>query len=93
MEEHNKWCSTRVCLGPLLFNLFINDLFYFIKDSDICNYADDNTLSFADCNVDKIIHNLENEIKILVDWFKSNGFVLNGDKCQFLLRDVKVYEY
>ena len=68
-------------LGPLLLNLFINDLFYFIKDSDICNYADDNTLSFADCNVDKIIHNLENEIKILVDWFKSNGFVLNGDKC------------
>ena len=72
-------------LGPLLFNLFINDLFYLIKHSDICNYADDNTLSFADCNVDKIIHNLENEIKILVDWFKSNGFVLNGDKCQFLI--------
>ena len=72
-------------LGPLLFNLFINDLFYFIKDSDICNCADYNTLSLADCNVDKIIHNLENEIKILVDWFKSNGFVLNGDKCQFLL--------
>ena len=80
-------------LGPLLFNLFINEVFLRHQDSDICNYADDNTLSFADCNVDKIIHNLENEINIRVDWFKSNGFVLNGDKCQSLLRDVKVYEF
>ena len=72
-------------LGPLLFNLYINDLFYFIKDTDICNYADDNTLSFADSNVEKIIHNLEIEIKILVAWFINNGFVLNEDKCRFLL--------
>ena len=28
-------------LGPLLFNIFINDIFYFVKESDICNYADD----------------------------------------------------
>ena len=72
-------------LGPLFFNLYINDLFYFTKDTDICNYADDNTLSFADSNVDKIIHNLEIEIKILVDWFINNGFVLNEDKYRFLL--------
>ena len=29
-------------LGPFLFNLFINDLFYVIK-TNICNYADDTT--------------------------------------------------
>ena len=32
-------------LGPILFNLFINDLLYFITKSDILNYADDNTIS------------------------------------------------
>ena len=31
-------------LGPLLFNLFINDLFVFIKRANICNFADDNTI-------------------------------------------------
>ena len=29
-------------LGPLLFNLYINDLFYIIK-TNICNFADDTT--------------------------------------------------
>ena len=30
--------------GPLLFNIFINDLFFMIIRSGICNFADDNTL-------------------------------------------------
>ena len=33
-------------LGPLLFNIYINDLIYFIEESEICNFADDN-ISFA----------------------------------------------
>ena len=28
-------------LGPLLFNLFINDLFLFLERTNICNFADD----------------------------------------------------
>ena len=31
-------------LGPLLFNIFINNLFFVIEKSNICNFADDNTL-------------------------------------------------
>ena len=31
-------------LGPLLHNIFINDLFFSITNSEICNFADDNTL-------------------------------------------------
>ena len=31
-------------LRPLLFNIFLNDIFYFINNGNLCNYDDDNTL-------------------------------------------------
>ena len=31
-------------LGPLLFNIFLSDLFLFFEISDLSDYADDNTL-------------------------------------------------
>jgi hypothetical protein len=34
-------------LGSLLFNAFINDIFYFVKKGTLYNYADDNTLSYG----------------------------------------------
>ena len=36
-------------LGTLLFNVFINEIFYFVKKGTLYNYADDNTLSYESC--------------------------------------------
>jgi hypothetical protein len=72
-------------LGPLLFNIFLNDIFYFIEKSDIYNYADDNSLSVADIDIDTIIDNLQHDINILGTWFDDNSMSLNNKKCQFLL--------
>ena len=41
-------------LGPLFFNIFINDLFLFASKSEICNYVDDNTLYSANKNISQI---------------------------------------
>ena len=35
-------------LGPLLFNIYLNDLFYILNDVDMCNYPDDTTPN--ECN-------------------------------------------
>ena len=35
-------------LGPLLFNILINDIFFFTEKSEICNFTDDNTLYSCD---------------------------------------------
>ena len=43
-------------LGPLLFNIFISDLFLINLDSEICNFADDNTLCGHD--LQEIVTNL-----------------------------------
>ena len=32
-------------LGPLLFNIFLNDVIFFIEKCSLCNYVDDNTIS------------------------------------------------
>lgn len=74
-------------LGPLLFNLFINDLFLFVEESEICNYADDNTLSVADFEIDHIIDRLQSDINRLQCWLKNNNLLLNVEKCQLLIME------
>ena len=31
-------------LGPIYFNIFRNDLFFVLRDTDVCNFADDTSL-------------------------------------------------
>ncbi len=69
-------------LGPLLFNVFINDIFYFIKKGTLYNYADDNTLSFNSPNFDELTNVLESESKVLIEWFDFNCMQANPDKFQ-----------
>ena len=71
-------------LGPLLFNLFINDLFYIIK-TDLCNYADDNTPYTCDISLEVLMNKLECAIENALDWFRSNGMKLNSSKCKLLV--------
>ena len=72
-------------LGPLLFNIFINDLFLIVGSSDLHNYADDNTLSVADTNIETIVKTLNNDISNIYNWFRNNRLSLNEDKCRFLI--------
>ena len=51
-------------LGPQLFNIFINDIFFFIEESEICNFADDSTLYLCYRNLLRIKENLTFDIKI-----------------------------
>ena len=78
-------------LGPLLFNFFINDIFYFIKHSSLYNYADDNTLSFSSPDYDILISTLEAESQVLIDWFNDNKMQANPDKFQVLAVGKKTF--
>ena len=46
-------------LGPLLFNIFSADLFLIQGDTDIANFADDNTPYLSAKNVEDVIESLE----------------------------------
>ena len=67
-------------LGPLLFNIYINDLLLFIQNSDICNYADDTTIYSCDRSLNNITHTLENDCNVALKWFADNFMKLNADK-------------
>ena len=60
-------------LGPVLFNVFMNDLFYFIKKCSLYNYADDNSMSNASAKIDEVMLNLKLDSKIAITWFIDNG--------------------
>ena len=76
-------------LGPLLFNIYINDIFFFIIESDIANYADDNTLYTSSRYCEETILKLEKDANILIKWFKDNGMKLNEEKCKLLILSKK----
>ena len=67
-------------LGPLLFNIFINDLFAMNLESEICNFADDYTIFECGNNIQEIVIKLENDLGLLLDWFSKNGMIANPEK-------------
>ena len=71
-------------LGPLLFNIFINDLLLFTGENDLCNFADDNTSYFCGENIETVASKIEENLPTIIRWFKNNFFVVNPDKFQVI---------
>ena len=72
-------------LGPLLFNIYLNDLLWFVKDCDICNFADDTTIYFCGHDLNELKSKLEKSADIAIEWFRTNYFKLNTDKCKLIV--------
>ena len=74
-------------LGPIFFNLSINDLFFFVSDVSLQNFANDNTLSAFAETILEMIDVLQSGSEIIIDWFKNNKMIVNPDKFQAILLD------
>ena len=74
-------------LGPLLFNIYLIYLFFFTEDSNIINYADDNTPFTYKDDMNLVMKQLENDSKTLLNWFSKNALKANPDKFHLLLSD------
>ena len=72
-------------LGPILFNIFINDLLLCLKKSDLHNFADDNTIAVTCKNLNDLLRTLEKESESAVDWFRNNNMIANPDKFQAII--------
>ena len=76
-------------LGPLLFNIYLNDLFLFLEETEVCNYADDTTIYTCGPNVENVVAKLENDALAISEWFPNNRTKLNEDKCHLMIFDEK----
>ena len=74
-------------LGPLLFNLFINDIFYFLNESKLANYADDASTYVCKKGIFPFLHALKSETEIVLNWFKVNEMKSNSDKCHLIVAE------
>ena len=72
-------------LGPLLFNIYSNDIFFFIDEKRLANYADDNTPFAISSSLSTLLIDLTSAATIMNKWFNDNYFMMNADKCKLLV--------
>ena len=74
-------------LGPVLFNIFMNDLWHSVKHSTLCiyMYADDTQISFADKDPTKVEEAINSDLMSIDRWYEENSMKRNPDKYQAML--------
>ena len=72
-------------LGALLFDVFINDIFFLDCDRHIYNYADDNCSSYSSDTIDDIRKFLTKGIIVFMNWFKQKSLKANLEKFETML--------
>ena len=70
--------------GPILYNIFFNDFFFFIPKASVHNFADDNTLASFASTLKELLPILESECEAAINWLHSNKMIVNADKFQVI---------
>lgn len=72
-------------LGPTFFNIFFNDIFYFIQKCTLTAYADDSQIFAANKELDLIKTDLTFDLSKMKHWFDNNYMQINPSKAKALV--------
>ena len=67
-------------LGPISLKLFINDLMFFIQETEVCNFADDTTIYWCSPNFEEATLKLYNDTHLILNLFRINSMVAKPGK-------------
>ena len=82
-------------LGPLLFNIFINDLNFCVPNVSLRLYSDDTdtTAYLSDVSLTILEFFFNKDLQTLSSWFESNHLTVNSTKTQALSVGPCAYHY
>ena len=81
MADCHQRSSVRKCArANAIKHVFLNDLFYHIKDVYIHAYADDEQLFDSDTNPKAIEQRILHQVQSANQWYTDNGIIVNPDK-------------
>ena len=72
-------------LGPMLFNFFINDLFFHVKMAKLNAYADDHQIYYSHVDPATLDACVSHNVKVANHWYHDNGMLVNESKHQGLV--------
>ena len=79
-------------VGCVLFNIYLNDLFFFLQDINICTFTNYKTPFLGSETLESVIDKLERDSELAKLWFENNYMKLNTEQCHFFLSGKK-YEH
>ena len=76
-------------LGPVFFDVFMNNIYATVTRASLYNHADDNTVAVIGYTKQDVIYDLSQVSQMAVDWFHGNMIEANPTKFQaIILRNV-----
>ena len=72
-------------LGPLIFNIFINDLLFIVKRCKLSSYADDTQIFFAHNDYREVESAINSDLELVDKWYDENGLKRNNSKYQSIV--------
>lgn len=71
-------------LGPLLFNIYISDLYGILTNGDVASFADDTAIYFSGDSWSSLKATVESDMSKLLHYFKDKLLTVNVEKTCYL---------
>ena len=79
-----RGCPQGSSFGPLMWNIFQNDMSCSVRDANLTMYADDHQLYITAKDHDKVGAKLKTQGLLAQSWYRNNFLLANPDKFQLM---------